>query len=84
MPKFTDKGDVCWFVQNRKKPVAWSTRAVANLIYALADDDDTIQSLRDKFGTIFIPDHEAENILDIYIRRGFGNLVIKKTFHYLG
>lgn len=84
MPRITDKGDVRWYAPKRKKPIVWSTHAVANLIYVLADDDDTVQSLRNKFGKDFISDPEVENILDSYIRYGHGNLVLKKTFHYLG
>ena len=78
MKKPNSKGDVHWFIPNRKKPIAYSTVATSDLIGLLAEDFETIQ---DVYNAITY-DKEAKEILQIYIDLGYGNEIASKWFKY--
>ncbi len=72
------KGDVQWFVPNRKRPIAYSTVATSDLIGVLAEDFETIQDVYDAINY----DPEAKEILQKYIDLGYGNEIARKWFKY--
>ena len=72
------KGDVAWYVNGKKKPIAWSTRATSDLIAVLAEDCDTVYKLLD----CITYDVEAVAIIQKYIDLGYGNNDPKKMFIY--
>ena len=78
MAKSKNKGDVHWFIPNRKKPIAYSTVATSNLIGLLAEDHETIQ---DVYNAVTY-DQEAKDILQKYIDFGYGNETASKWFRY--
>lgn len=82
MPKFAkSKGDVSWTVPGRKRPIAYSTKAVSNLIAVYAEKyGGTIQELQAR---IFY-NNEAKAILQAYIDRGYGNQIASEWFRYRG
>lgn len=42
MSRYKSKGDVFWYLPNRKRPVAYSTRAASDLIVVLSQEYTTI------------------------------------------
>ena len=75
------KGDVSWTVPGRKRPIAYSTRAVSNLIAVLAKEyGGTILELQARI----LYDRDAKAILQAYIDRGYGNQIASEWFQYLG
>lgn len=78
MAKTTRKGDVHWTVPTKKKPIAYSTVAVSNLIGLLSQEYETIQ---DVYNAITY-DIEAKEILQKYIDLGYGNEIAKQWFKY--
>lgn len=78
MAKTKRKGDVHWFIPNKKKPIAYSTVATSDLIGLLAEDFETIQDVYDAINY----DVEAKEILQKYIDLGYGNEIAKNWFRY--
>ena len=78
MTKTKRKGDVHWFVPNKKKPIAYSTVAASDLIGLLAEDFETIQDVYDAINY----DEEAKEILQKYIDLGYGNEIARNWFRY--
>lgn len=76
MTKRRLKGDVEWYLPNRKRPVAYSTKAASDLIVTLSQKGTTIQEVYDAITY----DMEAKNILKIYIEKGYGDSVAKEFF----
>lgn len=72
------KGDVAWYVNGKKKPIAWSTRATSDLIAVLAENCDTFHELLD----CITYDIEAKNIVQKYIDLGYRNKDPKSMFIY--
>lgn len=69
--------DVKWTVPNTKKPLCYSTEATSHLIVALMEPSDTIQMLRNKI----VYDVEAKEVLNMYIKVGYGNQIASEWFH---
>lgn len=63
MSKTKRKGDVQWYIPNKKKPIAYSTVATSDLIGLLSQDFETIQDVYNAINY----DQEAREILQIYI-----------------
>jgi hypothetical protein len=78
MTKVKRKGDVHWFVPNKKKPIAYSTVATSDLIGLLSQECETIQNVYDAINY----DEEAKEILQKYIDLGYGNEVAREWFRY--
>lgn len=76
MAKCRLKGDVEWYLPNRKRPVAYSTKAASDLIVLLAQEYNTIQEI---YAAITY-DMEAKSILEIYIEKGYGSAIGKDFF----
>lgn len=76
MAKRRPKGDVEWYLPNRKRPVAYSTKAASDLIVVLSQEGATIQEVHDAINY----DIEAKNILEIYIENGYGQAMAKELF----
>jgi len=77
--------DVDYYLPNRKRnsrAIAHSTLATNDFIEILAEDGSTFKQCRDKIGTQFLRDPEAENVLDAYIAKGFGNYVVRNYFRW--
>lgn len=75
--------DVDYYPPNRKpktRAIAHSTIATCDFIEILAEDGSTFKQCRDKIGTQFLRDPEAENVLDAYIAKGFGDYVVRESF----
>ena len=78
MPKAKNKGDVHWFVPNKKKPIAYSTLATKHIIGLLSEELNTIQDVYDAI----LYDPEAKEILQKYIDLGYGNETAREWFVY--
>ena len=65
------KGDVHWHIPDRKRPIAYSTKATSDLIVALSIDNKTIKEVYDR---------EAKAVLSEYIRRGYGDSIASNFF----
>lgn len=78
MAKAKNKGDVHWFVPNKKKPIAYSTLAVKHIIGLLSEELNTIQDVYDAI----LYDPEAKAILQKYIDLGYGNETAREWFVY--
>ena len=76
MGQCKSKGDVSWYLPNRKTPIAYSTKAASDIIVVLAADGGTIQDVYDSI----IYDREAREILKKYIDKGYGNVIAKEFF----
>jgi hypothetical protein len=73
------KGDVSWYRPNSKlkeKPLAYSTIATSNLIACLSMTNRTIKDVYDAINY----DEEAKSILNIYIEKGYGDVVAQTIF----
>ena len=62
MSKTKRKGDVYWYIPNKKKPIAYSTVATKHIIGLLSEELDTIQDVYDAI----LYDQEAKEILQKY------------------
>ena len=76
--KRKDKGDVRWYVPNKKRPIAYSTRAVSDAIALFSESGGTIEEVRSQIH--YNP--EAIEILTKYIELGYGNVVAREWFKY--
>ena len=70
------KGDVQWTVPNKKKPIAYSTRATSDLIVILSEDYETITDVYNAINY----DEDAKEILKKYIDLGYGNEIAREWF----
>lgn len=70
------KGDVIWAVSKRKTPIAYSTKATSDLIVVLSQDYETITDVYNAINY----DQEAKDVLQKYIKAGYGNVVAKEWF----
>lgn len=74
------KGDVEWYKPKSKinqRPIAYSPKAVSDLIVLLVEDGCTIKELKDKINY----DEEAKTIIQKYIDLGYGNLIAEDYFN---
>ena len=69
--KRNTKGDVAWYVPNRKRPIAYSRKATSNYIVLLAENDKTINEVYNLVNY----NQEAKDILQKYIEFGYGNII---------
>ena len=76
-PKGWAAADVSWDCPGRKKPIAYSTIAARDAINCVAEDGDTLSDVRGKFDFL-IYDKEAIDVLDAYIKHGFGEWIYDK------
>ena len=74
--KRNTKGDVAWYVPNRKRPIAYSTKATSNYIILLAESGKTISEIYNLVNY----NQEAKDILQKYIEFGYGNMIACKFF----
>lgn len=74
---YKSKGDVCYYVPGKKRPIAYSTRAASDIIAAMSKKHVTVRDVRNAI----IYDPEAANILDIYISLGYGDMCASEMFH---
>lgn len=70
------KGDVYWYFPNRKKPIAYSTKAVADTIDIFSSEYETINDVYNALD--FMGDEK--DILRLYIDAGYGNIIAKELF----
>lgn len=75
--KRRSKGDVQWTLPSRKRPIAYSTKAVSDLIVVLSQRYETIQDVYDNI----VYDYGAKRILKIYIDRGYGVVRARDYFN---
>ncbi len=75
--KRRSKGDVQWTLPSRKRPIAYSTKAVSDLIVVLSQRYETIQDVYDNI----VYDDAAKRILKIYIDRGYGAVRARDYFN---
>ena len=68
------KGDVYWMVPNKKKPIAYSTKATSDLIVILAETNETIVDVYNAINY----DQDAKEILKKYIDLGYGNEIARE------
>lgn len=78
MAKKQRKEDVYWYIPNRKRPIAYSTKAASDLIALLAEEGGTIAEVQRRINY----DVEAKAVLQIYIDRGYGDVEARKWFKY--
>ena len=73
------KGDVEWRIPGRKKPIAYSTKAVSDLIALLAIEyGGTIREIQERI----VYDHEAKGVLQTYVDHGCGGQIAAEWFNY--
>lgn len=72
MGRVRNKGDIAWYVNGKKRPIAYSTVATSDLITVLAQDGLTVL---ESYNFINY-DKEAKDILKLYIDNGYGNKVL--------
>lgn len=70
------EGDVHWMVPKRKRPIAYSTKATSDLIAVLSQDYETITDVYNAINY----NQEAKDVLQKYIKAGYGNVVAKEWF----
>ena len=70
------KGDVIYTVPNKKKPIAYSTRATSDLIVLLAQDCETITDVYNAINY----DQDAKDVLNKYIELGYGDVIAREWF----
>lgn len=78
MSSYKSKGDVEWTIKGKKKPIAYSTVAVSNLIGILSEEYETIN---DVYAAINY-DQDAKEILKKYIDLGYGSEIAREWFKY--
>lgn len=76
MSRSNSKGDVAWFIDNRKKPIAYSTVAVSEYISALANQGGSVNDLIGRVTWNF----DAKNILQLYVKYGYGDTPAANLF----
>lgn len=59
--------NVYWYLPNKKRPCAYTTKATSDLIVALAQTFETIQDVYDSITY----DYEAKGVLQVYIEHGY-------------
>lgn len=78
------RGDATWWFPDSKKPFAYSTMQVAHSLLAYASDGCTIRECRAKMPapSCLVPDlqEEEREIVDGYIKRGYGDEVALNLF----
>lgn len=67
------KGDVEWFIDGRKTPIAYSTKATSDLIVLLAQENETVQDVYNAVNY----DTDAKKVLQSYIDRGYGERIAR-------
>lgn len=67
------KGDVEWFIDERKTPIAYSTKATSNLIVLLAQENETVQDVYNAVNY----DADAKKVLQAYIDKGYGDRIAR-------
>ncbi len=67
------KGDVEWYIDRRKTPIAYSSKATSDLIVILAQENETVQDVCNAVTY----DTEAKKVLQAYISRGYGNKIAR-------
>lgn len=70
------KGAVEWIIPKRKTPIAYSTKATSDLIAVLSQDYETITDVYNAINY----DQDAKDVLQKYIKAGYGNVVAKEWF----
>lgn len=70
------KGDVEYYVTNRKKPIAYSTVATSDLIVVLAQEYETITDVYNAINY----DQDAKDVLQKYIDLGYGDVIAREWF----
>ncbi len=68
--------DVSWYLPKRKRPFAYSTKAISDLIVLLAQEYTTIQDVYDHYNML----DEGKEILKTYIDKGYGDVVAASWF----
>ena len=61
--------DVSWYLPNRKRPFAYSTKAVSDSIVVLTQEYRTIQEVYDHYNLL----DEGKEILKTCIDKGYGS-----------
>ena len=79
-PARSRDNEVRWFIPNRKRPIAKSTRAVNDWIVQLSKDGCTIGELYRRLTEDYIPDPDAVKIIAEYIKRGYGDEIARQWF----
>lgn len=77
-PKVGYSSDIFWYVPKYKRPIATSTKVCRDSIKLIVDMGYTtpnkiVKAINDK---IFIDRYEEKLIMEEYIRKGFGDLVL--------
>ena len=70
MRKKKQINDVWWYVPERKKPIAYSTKATSELIVALSEPGKKIFEVLNEINY----DEEAKEVLRKYIGFGYGDV----------
>lgn len=76
MSKVNPKGDIYYYLPNRKSPIAYSTIYTAKLLIILSEIFGSINSV---FKAIY-RSQEAKYVLEKYIDKGYGKEIASKFF----
>lgn len=73
IPKGWDSGDIRYYAENKKRPIAYSTKATRAYLKVVSHIYDTVNEI--KAHIEYCP--EAIKVLDEYIKRGYGEAVLR-------
>lgn len=76
---YRPKNDVIWKVPHRKKPIAYSPKAISDFIVDLAQGGGTIEEIYQQSLNTYCVD--AQEILRKYVELGYGEIKAKNFFH---
>lgn len=75
MAKNNSKGDVQYYVPNKKRPIAYSTVSVSDFLNIMCEDGyDTPNKILDIINTRYQLANEEKEIMQKYVDLGYGNL----------
>ena len=70
------KGDIYWYLPNKKRPIAYSTVAASETVEVFSRKYRTVQ---DVYNALYYPFPEKE-ILKLYIDAGYGDAIASELF----
>lgn len=70
-----NKGDIEYYVPNKKRPIAYSTKAEADFLKLMTEDgyttpNEIIKAIDSKYQLAF----EEKEIMEAYVKLGYGDL----------
>jgi hypothetical protein len=81
MARNKSKGDVCWNVPNKKRPIAYSTVSDSAAISLINEPNKTPNELKIIFESgQYIVNPEMKKIIQTYIDKGYGDEILHTRY----